>query len=1063
MAINLGEINFGLGPDTTRLQRARQEILRFGQAVNASARAQGEGARATEAAMRRQEKAILSTLQRVLSLNDAIRKTGANPANFNATSQALNRLLKEFSSGKVSALQFQRSLEDVQASLGRVSRAVKTQEAATKQLERSEKESARAIQAQVAWITKQERALFSAQEQVRKFNRELANTKGAPVGLGSNATSSLNALRGRIGGVSPIDSVQFQRATQIFQSNMARNVESLRAFQYAERKAAAGTLPEFMRRVANTAVLINGPLGGVSARLGVLASAARESGVAIAASVLGVGAAIAGFTKLSIEAIAAAKAFERASKALDSLNEVQTTTTVQMSYLMNLSDRSGASFSDLARQFAKITAAAKGTNLAGERTREIFELVTLAGSKMSLTQEEIGGTLKAIEQIISKGTLQMEELRGQLGDRIPGAVQIMARALGISTAKLQDLTKQGKITSDALLPFARELARTYGIELGDSIDTLTSSEGRLGNAILRFNKAMDESLGISKAYKNIIGGMTSAFDFLAVNANRLVQVIVTLGAGFAGLFAPTIIMGIIKLASTIRIATAAMIGLNAATLANPLGALASVIARVTLAVAGAAFAFSALETAMGTAEASSLATAVQANADALSRASTASATYRAELTDQIKMQRVAAQAAWDEALAQNGVARAKYQADKAARNESPLARVFPQATEWLNQNMSGFAQSEAELTALDKQLRQLDEQLAYIEDMRKKMGDPKEPPVNPFGSGDETEGSIRKVAKALREAGQAITDLDAQWQITQLPAGMREWAGIQADANKQIQDFKDKLVDAKAPAATITLLTDQYAASLMRLNEAQYALEHTIPFWESFGEVVGRGLDSAFNTMIDSVIDGKNVLLELRDVGKAVATDLLKTFTQLAVINPLKNVLFGQQNQTMNFGGGGGGIGGLLGGLFGGLFGGGKGGAATGGSWGGGLWGSAIFSAQGNAFGSGGSLLDTPTLFGAGNKPAWGGELDNEAILPLGRTSSGQLGVISAGGDSNASQQGGGDFIANFYLSANGDEAVKSIVVDALDAAFKQYDQGMAQRATAANSKAKFRRIKGAR
>lgn len=1065
MAINLGEINFGLGPDTSRLTKARQEILRFGQTVNASARAQGEGARQTEAALRRQERAILTTLQQVLKLNDAIRRTGANPANFHSTTQAMQRLLREFSAGRVSALQFQRSMEDMQATLGRVTRAIKTQENANKQLERSEREAQQATARQTAYTLKQEAALFRATEQVRKFQAELARTPNVPksAALSMYATNSLAELRKSIGH-GPIDPVQFQRASQIFQQQMTINTEKMRQFKAtSDRVTREDGLPSFMRRIANTAVLVNGPLGGVSARLGVLASAASESGIAIAGAVTGVAAAVAGFVALSRGAISAAKSFERVEKALDSLNELQSYTGVQMDYIMDVSDRTGANFADLARQYAKMTAAAKGTNLEGERTRQIFELVTLAGAKMSLSQEEIGGTIKALEQIISKGSLQMEELRGQLGDRIPGAVQIMARSLGISTAELTKLTKQGKVTADALVPFAEELANTYGVSLGDSIDTLVTAEGRLFNAFLRFNKAMDDSLGISVAYKNILGGLASGLDMLTQHADRAAQIVVTLGAGFAGLFAPQIIGGLWGLVTVLRAATAAMVGLNTATMVNPIGALAMGITRLALAVGGAVVAWKLMDSTISPmpSQAEEMTTAFKQNEEALKQAGAASSQFRAELEAQIRMQKVAAEVALDEALAQATAAAAKVKSMQSAHTGGLGEVLFGPSYKSL-----ALQGAESEAARLEDEARvlrdlwlNLEDQVDAITSLRETMGEGNSP-LDPLGgAGSGSDSATSRAAKAIREATQAITEMDAAWQITQLPAGMREWATTIMESSKKVQDFKDKLVDAKVPTDIITQMTDKYAASLLRLNEAQYALEHTVPFWESFGDVIGRGLDSAFDTMIDAVIEGKDVLLELKDVGKAVATDLLKTFTQLAVVNPLKNLLFGQQNQTMSFGGGGG-IGGFFSSLFGGLFGGGS--AATGGTWGKGLWGSAIFSAKGNAFSGGGSVLSVPTMFNAGGNMAWGGELDNEAILPLGRTSSGELGVMTAGGE-NGGTNGAGDFVANFYLSANGDEAVMEIVKSAVSSAFDQYNASFTTRTAQANIKARLRRMPGSK
>ena len=75
------------------------------------------------------------------------------------------------------------------------------------------------------------------------------------------------------------------------------------------------------------------------------------------------------------------------------------------------------------------------------------------------------------------------------------------------------------------------------------------------------------------------------------------------------------------------------------------------------------------------------------------------------------------------------------------------------------------------------------------------------------------------------------------------------------------------------------------------------------------------------SAFIDNLVEGKQNLLDLKDVAKTVAKDILNTWTRLALLNPLKNMLFGTNDQTM---GGTAGTGGFLGCLFGSITGGGQ-------------------------------------------------------------------------------------------------------------------------------------------
>ena len=89
-----------------------------------------------------------------------------------------------------------------------------------------------------------------------------------------------------------------------------------------------------------------------------------------------------------------------------------------------------------------------------------------------------------------------------------------------------------------------------------------------------------------------------------------------------------------------------------------------------------------------------------------------------------------------------------------------------------------------------------------------------------------------------------------------------------------------------------------------------------------------------------------------------------------------------------------------------------------------------LFSAKGNAFGSGGvkmfangGVVDSPTLFNYGGGTGMMGEAGPEAIMPLKRNSQGKLGVQVSGNSSNPIN------ITNvFNVSANGDDSVKRII-----------------------------------
>ncbi len=134
--------------------------------------------------------------------------------------------------------------------------------------------------------------------------------------------------------------------------------------------------------------------------------------------------------------------------------------------------------------FGKLTAAAYGTSLQGQTTREIFIGISQASVALGLSAEQTEGALNAIQQMISKGTVQAEELRGQLGERLPGAFQMAARAMGVSTAQLGKMLEQGEVMAEDLLPkLAKELQSTFGNAAAEAAGEGQAALNRFGNEV----------------------------------------------------------------------------------------------------------------------------------------------------------------------------------------------------------------------------------------------------------------------------------------------------------------------------------------------------------------------------------------------------------------------------------------------------------------------------------------------------------------------------------------------------------------------------------------------------
>jgi len=76
------------------------------------------------------------------------------------------------------------------------------------------------------------------------------------------------------------------------------------------------------------------------------------------------------------------------------------------------SRRLGVGIASSGKEFIKLSAAARGTSIEGKGVRDIFTGVAEASRALNLSADDTRGAFRAITQIMSKGTVQAEELRG---------------------------------------------------------------------------------------------------------------------------------------------------------------------------------------------------------------------------------------------------------------------------------------------------------------------------------------------------------------------------------------------------------------------------------------------------------------------------------------------------------------------------------------------------------------------------------------------------------------------------------------------------------------------------
>jgi len=285
-----------------------------------------------------------------------------------------------------------------------------------------------------------------------------------------------------------------------------------------------GKVSEFavnrLTKLSRVIAVIQGPLGPVAGRLTAMASAVRNMG----AGALVAGLAFGGLGAAMRRAIPAAIEMQRTMSVLSAATG---DAAASLKMVIAESRRTGQQFSELAKGYAQLAAAARGTTLEGKGVQSMFKAINTAALALRLDVNQTKGALKALEQMISKGTVSSEEMRQQLGERLPGAFRLAADAAGLTTAEFSKQLAQGKILAEDLLPkLAAAIEDAYGASAANATNNLGVSLDRLSSETNVFFAKLVKSNVLNK-FVNTVNMATDAMklfgDALSTSGDNVIS------------------------------------------------------------------------------------------------------------------------------------------------------------------------------------------------------------------------------------------------------------------------------------------------------------------------------------------------------------------------------------------------------------------------------------------------------------------------------------------------------------------------------------------------------------
>lgn len=200
-----------------------------------------------------------------------------------------------------------------------------------------------------------------------------------------------------------------------------------------------------------------------------------------------------------------------------------------LKFVKELSQKYGQDLIVLTHEYAQFTAAADGCGMSLKDQRVLYEALVRAAATFHMSEDKTRDMMVAVTQMMSKGKITAEELRRQLGNHLPGAFNLMAKAAGNAgitangtTAELENLMKKGDAIATELLPaFADELNK---LTKDAHFESLQMSLNQFKNAWY----GLTEATNFEKMFTNWVDAGVKSLNFLADHFKSFRNMVLTL-------------------------------------------------------------------------------------------------------------------------------------------------------------------------------------------------------------------------------------------------------------------------------------------------------------------------------------------------------------------------------------------------------------------------------------------------------------------------------------------------------------------------------------------------------
>lgn len=239
--------------------------------------------------------------------------------------------------------------------------------------------------------------------------------------------------------------------------------------------------------------------------------------------------------------------------------------TSSQKQLMDISQKTGTSFSDNANLFSRSAASMREYGYSSSQVLDITEAISTGLKLSGANAQESSSVITQFSQALAQGVLRGEEFNAvnESGDRV---IRALAAGMGVARKDLKSMADQGQLTIDKVVPALISQLGKLRNEYGELPQTVSSSATKVENAFMQWVGGANEASGATNTLTGLLDGVANNIDQVATAAGALIAVGAARYLGNMALGASSATAGIINAAkSEVALAEAQVRGTQVST------------------------------------------------------------------------------------------------------------------------------------------------------------------------------------------------------------------------------------------------------------------------------------------------------------------------------------------------------------------------------------------------------------------------------------------------------------------------------------------------------------------